>query len=247
MPSAALPADSPRIVKAQAAPVLGTPVAFNYADLRRACDDHVAQVQAQSRRVIEETAVEADRLRQQALEAGRRDGYREGLKAAEAEMNARVERLAADRLAQQLETVLPAVRQLADGLRLERDRWIARWEAEAIRLSVAIAEKLLKRVIASDPITANELIAEALRAASGAPRMTIRLALQDYERLGASLEAVAAAAGHLGEAEVTSDRSLSPGSCVIDTRHGQVDGRLDTLLDRIASELVGTPSAEASS
>src|SRR3712207_2792684 len=108
MPSVvpSLDSGSQRIVKAHAAQSLGAAVAFNYEDLRRACDAHLAEVRIQSRRLIEETGVEADRLRREASEAGRRDGYRDGLKAAEVELDARVERLAAERLEQQLETVL---------------------------------------------------------------------------------------------------------------------------------------------
>src|SRR3712207_5971879 len=95
---AATAESSPRIVKAHAAGPLGTPITFNYSDLRLACDEHLADVREQSRRIVGDAAGEADRIRKEASEAGRRDGYRDGLKAAEAEVAGRVERLTAERL-----------------------------------------------------------------------------------------------------------------------------------------------------
>jgi flagellar assembly protein FliH len=234
------PADaSPRIVKAPEASGLGLPVAFNFSDLRRACDDHLTAVAERSRRIVGDAAAESDRIRREAADAGRREGHQAGLKAAEAEVAARVERLAAERLGQQLETVLPAVRALADELRLERDRWIARWEADAVRLAVAISEKLLRRAVAADPAVADGLIAETLRLAAGSPKLTVRLAPLDHERLGGSVAVLAAAVGQLGETEVMADPSVGPGGCVVETRHGRIDGRLETQLERIASELAG--------
>lgn len=231
---------APKIVKGPEASGLGTPVAFNFSDLRRACDDHLNVVAEKSRRIVQDATSDSDRIRREAAEAGRRDGYRDGLKAAEVEVTARAERLAAERLAQQVETVLPAIRSLAEELQLARDRWVVRWEAEAVGLAVAIAEKLLRRSIDADPGLANGLIVETLRLAAGAPRLTVRLSPVDHERLGGSVAALAAAVGQLGETEVAVDPAVAVGGCVVETRHGRVDGRLETQLERIAGELIGT-------
>jgi flagellar assembly protein FliH len=231
---------APKIVKGPEASGLGTPVAFNFSDLRRACDDHLTAVAEKSRRIVQDATTDSDRIRRESAEAGRRDGYRDGLKAAEAEVAGRVERLAAERLAQQLETVLPAIRSVADELRLERDRWAARWEAEGVRLAVAISEKLLRRSMAADPGLADGLIAETLRLAAGAPKLTVRLSPTDHDRLGGSVAALAAAVGQLGETEVVADPAVGVGGCVVETRHGRIDGRLETQLERIAGELIGS-------
>jgi len=230
---------SPRVVKAHAAGPLGAPASFNLADLRQACDDHLGRVEERSRRLIGDATGEADRIRREAAEAGRRDGYRDGLKAAEAEVAGRVDRLAAERCAAQVETVLPAIRGLGDDLRAEQQRWFARWEVEAVRLAVAIAEKILRRSIAADPTTADRPIGETLRLAAGAPQLTVRLSPTDHERLGGSVATLAEAVGRLGETEVVADPSVTAGGCLIETRHGRVDGRLETQLERIASELTG--------
>lgn len=231
---------TPRIVKSHLANGFGTPIAFNYEDLRRACDEHLTGVRERSRQIISDTAEEARRLRDAASEAGRRDGYRDGLKSAEAEIEKRVEQRTAERLAEQLATVLPAVRQLGEQLQLERDRCVARWEGEAVRLAVAIAEKLLKRSLAVDPGAADRLIAETLRMAASSPELSVKLSPVDYERLGGSVTTLAEAIGRLGKTEVVADPAIDPGDSLVETRHGRVDGRLATMLQRIGDELTGT-------
>jgi flagellar assembly protein FliH len=229
--------DSPRIIKARAAEGIGTPVAFNYRDLEEACHEQFAVVQEQSQQLLARTQNEAERLRREAIEAGRKAGYQDGIKAAEAHVAERVERLATERLAQQLETVLPSVRHLAEQLVVEQKRWIARWEKDAVRLAVAIAEKLLRRTLAADPCAADGLIAETLRVAAGTPVVKVRLSPLDVERLGTNIEHLTATVGRLGEAQIVGDAKIPPGGCLVETPHGLIDGRLDTMLERIAAEL----------
>ena len=50
----------PRILKADALRGLGPRVAFNYEDLRRRCDEHIEQVRAQARDLLEAARREAE-------------------------------------------------------------------------------------------------------------------------------------------------------------------------------------------
>ena len=229
--------DAPRIIKARAAEGIGTPVAFNYRDLEEACHEQLVAAQEQSQQLLARTQSEAERLRREAIEAGRKAGYQEGIRSAEAHIGERVDRLASERLAQQLETVLPAVRQLAEQLVREQERWVAQWEKDAVRLAVAIAERLLHRTLAADPSAADAIIAETLRIAAGTPIMKVRMSALDVERLGANVEHLLSNVGRLGEAQIVGDMKILPGGCLIETHHGHIDGRLETMLERIASEL----------
>jgi len=228
---------APRIIKARAAEGIGTPVAFNYRDLEEACHEQYTAAHEQSQQLLANTQQEAERLRREAIEAGRKAGYQDGLKSAEKHIAERVDSLASERLAQQLETVLPAVRQLAEQLVREQERWVARWEQDAVRFAVAIAEKLLRRTLAVDPSSADAIIGETLRIAAGTPIVNVRISSLDVERLGRNVELLAAACGRLGEAQIVGDANIPPGGCLVETQHGHIDGRLDTMLERIASEL----------
>lgn len=235
------PRERPRIVKAKVADGLGTPIAFNFRDLVEQCDEHLAEVRQHSEQLLNATTAEAERLRKEATEAGRKAGYQAGLKAAEAEVAARVERLAAERLSHQIETTLPAIRQLAEHLSIEQERWIARWEREAIQLAVAISEKLLHRTLTIDPAAADAMIADTLRVAAGTTSLTVRLSPTDLDRLTGSA-ALRDAMARFGNTAFVGDAKVAPGGCLVETRHGHIDGRLETLLGRIASELCGDDS-----
>lgn len=229
----------PRIVKAHAVETIGTPRAFNYQDLRQACDEHLAAVREQSRQLIIASAVEVEAAKKAAIEEGHKQGYQAGLKAAEADNVARVERLAAEKLTRQLETVLPAVRQLADRLSSDREHWLVHWEQNAVRLAVAIAEKLIQRTLAIDPSAADAMLLETLKLAAGSTQLTVRMSEIDLERLGGSVKTLRDAIGRLGEVNFVADRSIAPGGCIVDTRYGRVDGRVEVMLERIGAELIG--------
>lgn len=228
-----------KIVKAHAVDTIGTPQAFNYQDLKQACDEHLAAVREQSRRIITASAVEVEAAKKSAVEAGHKQGYQAGLKAAEADIAARVERLAAEKLTRQLETVLPAVRLLADRLNSDREQWLVHWEHNAVRLAVAIAEKLIRRTLSVDPTAADAMLSETLTLAAGSTQMTVRMSSVDLERLGSSVTSLRDAIERLGEVNFVADPTIAPGGCIVDTRYGRIDGRVDVMLERISAELIG--------
>ena len=71
-------------------------------------------------------------------------------------------------------------------------------------------------------------------------RRTIKLRLHpdDAALLGEHAAEVVRALASSGDAEIAPDATFARGSCVIQTKHGTIDARLETLLDRIVSELL---------
>ena len=56
--------------------------------------------------------------------------------------------------------------------------------------------------------------------------------------LGRQATEVVRALAACGEAEIVADNSLTRGGCLIETQHGQIDARIETVLDRIVAELL---------
>jgi flagellar assembly protein FliH len=153
-------------------------------------------------------------------------------------VESRAGEIAARQTQERLRTVLPAFQSAADALGVERDRWIAAWEGAAVKLSAAIAQKLLRHELARRPEVSVSLIHEALQLAAGQPQIQVRLNPCDLEQLqSCGDEALGRLAG-VGEARFSPDESISPGGCIVETRHGVIDARLETQLDRITSELL---------
>ena len=122
---------------------------------------------------------------------------------------------------------------------IERARgdWAAEWEAQAIYLAAAIAARIIRRELARDPQIQARYIQEALELAAGCGQVRVRIHPDDRQALGVPaaqwLEPLLARAS----AELVADPTVSPGGCVVETQHGQIDQQIETQLARIEEEL----------
>lgn len=230
--------ESNRLLKADAMRGRGSKIAFNYDDLRKQCDDHVEKIRLQARQLLIDAQTQADALRRQAFAEGEAAGKKLGLEEAQRLIESRAVELANQRTADQLRTTLPALQAAVSALQVERDRWLAWWETAAVRLSVAIAEKILRREIAHRPECVPTMISEALQLVAGNPHVKVRMHSADIEQLRGYGHEILQHLNALGESSLTSDDLISRGGCLIETRHGVVDARLETQLTRITDELL---------
>lgn len=231
-------ASQTRLLKANDVRGLGSKVVFNFDDLRQRGDEYVESVKRQVEELLSSAQTEVLALRQSAHDVGLNEGRTEGLKQANAAIEQRAREIAEKTAADALATALPALNSVAESLALERDRWIGDWEAIVIRLAAAIASRLLGHELRVDPDGAREMIRQALQLAVGASRIRVRLHGDDAALLGPQASEVVRAFASCGEAEIIPDNSLTRGGCLIETQHGQIDARLETVLDRIVAQLL---------
>ena len=105
-----------------------------------------------------------EQLYTEAAKAGRE----EGLLDAAAAVARQADEIAEQRVTEKLSTALPALRAAAMSLQSERDSWIIRWEHTAVRLGVAIAEKLIQHQLVARPDFATEMITDRAPIGCGA-------------------------------------------------------------------------------
>ena len=230
--------DSTRLIKATSARSLGGSATFNFDDLRRQCDEHVESARSQGRQLLAQARAEADEVRRQAHAEGLAAGQRQGLADAQGLVETRAAQIAARLTQEQLQTVLPAFQAAAAGLQIERDRWLAIWEAAAVKLSAAIAEKILRHELSRQPELAVAVVREALQLAAGQPHIKLHLNPHDLAQLKECGHEALGRLAALGEATLVPDENISRGGCLIETQHGVIDARLETQLARITSELL---------
>jgi flagellar assembly protein FliH len=226
-----------RLIKASNARSLGG-AAFNFDDLRRQCDQFVETARRQAQEILAEATGGANEIRSQARAEGIAAGQREGLAAAQHLIETRAAEIAVQKTQEQLRTVLPAFRAAVEALELERDRWLATWENSAIKLSAAIAAKILKHELSQRPELALSIVREALQLAMGQPDVKLRLHPLDLEQLHDCGKEAVSRLGAVGEATLVADESISRGGCLIETHHGVIDARLETQIEQITSELL---------
>ena len=227
-----------RIIKAHSTHALSTVEAFNFVDLQEQGNQIVAQARRDAEQILNAARTDATQLCEQARAAAREEGRGDGLNDAQAIISKTASEIADQQVTAQLATALPALKAAAESLQAERDRWLVRWEQIAVRLGVAIAEKLLQRQLAARPEFATEMITAALRLAAGQPQLTVYLHPDDLSAWGDRAPQIVQSLTACADTTLVPDPHSMRGGCRIETRHGEIDARVETMLHRIAEELV---------
>lgn len=133
-----------------------------------------------------------------------------------------------------LNSAVAALQVAADKLHAQRDHWLGQSQQEAVRLGVAIAERLLRRTLEVQPEAILDLIRSALDWSVEATPLRVRLHPADAELATSAVQLCDANR----EMELLPDDSLVRGDCLVETPNGQTDARLHVILQRIADELL---------
>jgi len=201
------------------------PISFSFADMRGQADNYLGSVRAEAAKIIQQAHQQAEQIRKQAEVAGR--------KAAEAA----VERIMDEKVGKRMQTLLPALEQLMREINDVRSELVAKWERSAVRVSSAIAERIIRRELAHDPQITLNLIGETLRYATGTAEITLHVSPTDYEHLGTQINRLAETLAQLSPNDIVADPAISPGGCRVETRFGEIDQQIETQLKRIEEEL----------
>jgi flagellar assembly protein FliH len=202
-------------------------VAFNLEDISHQANNYLDQVRVQAAQIVVEAQKQADAVRRNAEEQGK-----------QAAMSA-VERVLDEKVGKRLESLLPALQQAIRDLADARQSWLQHWEKCAVRLSCAIAEKIIRRQIESHPEITIELVRESLEMSGGSPQIQIQMHPTDVETLGSQVERLVKEFGRVATAQIVADSSISLGGCRVETQHGTIDQQIEAQLARIEAELTG--------
>ena len=231
--------DTKRLLKSRDLRELGSKVAFNFDDIQQRCRQDVEQANRQAREVREAAHLEAETIRREEFEKSRQEGLKQGLQDADEDVQRRAEELANRWVDERLETALPALQGIVDGLDREREHWLSEWESALIRISVAIAEKIVCRTIEVQPNISIEMIREALRLVTTNTKLLVRLNPADREQIGDFQDRFSTVLSSVAEVSIVADDSITLGGCLLESEHGIIDARLESQLQRIATELTG--------
>ena len=199
--------------------------AFNFDDMTTKAESYLAKIRIQAAQIIAEAETKAQAIREQA----RRDGQRDAVAEAEHAQNTKVQ--------QQLQSLVPAIQRTVADVQRERTAWLRRWEDDAVKLAVAIAERVIRREIAQQPTITLELVRESLQLAAGMGSLKVCLHPSDLATLRDGVTMLIAEMKQLAPTDVVADASVSPGGCRVDTQFGSIDQQIEAQLARIRDEL----------
>jgi flagellar assembly protein FliH len=201
------------------------PVAFSFADMRGQADDYLETVRQEAAKIVQQAHRDAERIRRQAEAAGR--------KAAEAA----AEQILEDRVAKRMELLVPALEQVVSQIDDAKGEILSRWERSALSVITAIAQRVIRRELAHRPEISLDLIAEALRLATGADDVTLHINPADYENMRPQIEQLCASLSRMAPTQIVADATVSVGGCRVESKFGSIDQQMESQLRRIEEEL----------
>lgn len=200
-------------------------VAFSFGDMRGRANDYLAMVREEAAKIVQQAHRDAEQIRRQAEMAGR--------KAAEKA----VDRMLEDKVARRMDSLLPALEKTAAQLDDAKGELLRQWEQSAVRVAVAMAQRIIRRELAEEPQIAVEIIAETLRLATSASEITVHVNPSDYENLGKQITRLADTLCRVSPTDIVADPEISPGGCKVTTKYGEIDQQIESQLKRIEEDL----------
>ncbi|MEN6452206.1 MAG: FliH/SctL family protein [Thermoguttaceae bacterium] len=197
------------------------PSALNLEDIAEQASQCLAKVRIDAAHIVAEAQKEADSIRRQAAEAG---------------CEAAVEEVG-QMVAEKTAPAIAALQQAAADLQSAKQSWLCHWETAAVRLSAAIAQRIIRRELREQPEITLSLVREALELAAGSPNIQLQLNPEDYDALGDQVQTLMGTMASLGDAQVTPDAAIGRGGCRVQTRFGAIDQQIESQLNRIEEEL----------
>jgi type III secretion protein L len=121
----------------------------------------------------------------------------------------------------------------------ERERYFEGGEAELLKLSIKIAQKIIGQELQLSPGTIAAIVREALKSARRNDELTIQVNPAQIEDLRARISSIQEEFGSTRSIHVVESHAISPGGCIIVSDAGSIDAQLETQLAHIETLLLG--------
>lgn len=212
-------------------------------DIQHEADQALARAQREAADILAAARTAADeilnRRREEAHAAGLAEGRRSGEEAARAEARATALQQAkaeVDELAATLRTGITAFDRA-------KARLLAEAETGLIELALAIAQRVCKHVARSDIEVARQNAVQLLDMMRNAGDLELCVHPAQHEALRHSVQQFLDESDRHEHVAVIADSAVGSGECVLRSRDGEIDARIQSQLDAIAEALV-PPRAE---
>src|SRR5262245_48956958 len=127
---------------------------FQFEDLSRKAEAYLAEVRQKAAKLVEEAQADAVRIRSEAMDQGRKAAQAAAEKALKAQFD------------QQVKSALPTIATIANEIAGARHVWAKGWESNLVKLSLAIAKRVIRRELSQHPEITIDFVREAIDLAS---------------------------------------------------------------------------------
>lgn len=227
------------IKRADADTALHRKVTLDLGDLARRAALMREAAEAEAARILAAAHEERRRLLDGAAEEGRRQGFAEGrgegLEAGRTEGHA----AALAECRGRLEEIEKAWAASVETFERERETILVESRREVIELAVAIAERVVHRVIEVEPGVIEDQLRELLALVAAPTTLIVRIHPEDEPLVAEALPALRERLIGGIHVRLVADSSVGRGSCTARTLGGaSIDATVGTQLDRLVRELL---------
>jgi len=224
----------------QAAAGVHRPRVLNLYDIAAQADRIVAEARAEADRILAEARQQAEQVRREAIEQGRREGYEQGAKEGR---TAACEQARQEFAAQQA-SLIQALQSAIDQFEQQKRRLLSAAHHDLIELAVAIAARIVKRIGQLDREVVVENLREVIDRVGARNDLVVKISPQDEQAARRFFEQLVKTHEQCRHVRIVADETVSPGGCVVCTSQGRIDATIETQLDRLAEELLGSRQPE---
>ncbi len=171
----------------------------------------------QAERIVAEAEAQAESIAAEARSQGYDAGLTEGLQTAE----------------EQCKEYLLQIAEMAKNAAVDRDRMVRMAQRELSALALAIATRVIHREVATDPSVVLSMVESALQRIPVENQVRILVNPEDTELLQSKWSSLLGSLSLGCEVELLPDERVGKGGCLIETRGGMVDSRIETQMARI--------------
>lgn len=196
----------------------GGPVETTAASAATRAAELVAGAEARAARILAEAA-----------ERGYQEGFQSGLAEARERFNPAAAALAA------------ALDEIGRGAAEQ----VVLVERQAVELALALAQKIVAAALDVQPELVVSVVQGVLRGVTERERIVLEVNPEDLELVREAVDSVAAGLGGFGQLEVIAERRVPRGGCRVHMHEGEIDGTVETQLERAGDAVRSALQGEA--
>ena len=217
-------------------------VALNLCDVEQKARGAVEQARAEAKRILTEALARAREMERVATARGEAAGYQAGLLKGRQDGARQALEAETARIRETTATVREALLELIQEVESHRHEVISDAKHGLLSLSLAIAERICRTRLSQSKDHLRPMVEEIIEITGRRSGLVLRVNPADAEAIRAYLDDVhgAVSGDDTAVARVVSDASVRLGGCLADRPSGRTDARIETQLQRIVSELLGT-------
>lgn len=235
---------------------------LNLCDVEQQARALVEQARDTARRMLADAAAKAREVEQMAAARGQRAGYQEGLKRGAEEGRTQAMQAETERIRKDTDTVRKALIAALSELESHHHALLGEARRDLLALALAVAQRVCRRSLADDNSHLQTLLEEVIEISGRSHGLILRVNPADAAAVTCYLadlhikvidaDEAGGPGGSGGSAAASSDgavvclqcdENITRGGCLAEHRHGRVDARIETQMERLADELLGEDAA----